>query len=158
MALYAEVGEETKEENKEEWVGEKREALTKVQVDLETKNDKIMKRKTELEAAKKRDGSIIKTLCPEEQNKAKKRKRPSLEKKNDDPKKFIGQRVAKYFDDPTDENPDHQVLYFGTIDKFSKENSLWHIKYDDDDEEEFDYSEIRTAILLYANSQNEDKN
>jgi len=157
MALYAEVGEETKEENKEEWVGEKKEALTKVQNDLETKNDKIKKRKTELDAAKNRDGSITKTVFPEEQNNAKKRKRPSLEKKSDDPQKFIGQRLAKYFDDPTDEDPDNQVLYFGIIDNFSKENSLWHIKYDDDDEEEFDYSEIRKAILLYAKSKSDDE-
>ena len=156
MALYAEVGEETKEENKEDWVEEKREVLTKVQVDLETNNDKIKKRKVQLDTAKKKDGSIINTVRLEEQNKTKKRKRASAEKKNDDPKKYVGQRIAKYFDDPTDEDPGHQVIYFGTIDKFSNDNALWHIKYDDDDEEEFDYTEIRAAILLYAKSKNED--
>jgi len=158
MALYAEVGEETKEENKEDWVGEKREAMTKVQINLEGNNDKIKKRKIELDAAKKKDGSIIKTVCPEEKSKAKKRQRSSpKKKKEDDPKKYIGQRIAKYFDDPTPQDPDHQIIYFGTIDKVSKDNSLWHIRYDDDDEEEFDFSEIRAAILFYAKNKKDDE-
>jgi hypothetical protein len=115
MALYSEVGEETKEENKEEWVGEKREALTKVQVNLEGNHDKIKKRKIELDAAKKKDGSIIKTVCPEEKTKAKKRPRPNPKKEKDDPKKYIGQRLAKFFDNPTPKNPDKQIIYFGTL-------------------------------------------
>lgn len=157
MALYSEVGEETKEENKEEWVGEKREALTKVQVNLEGNHDKIKKRKIELDAAKKKDGSIIKTVCPEEKTKAKKRPRPNPKKEKDDPKKYIGQRLAKFFDNPTPKNPDKQIIYFGTIDKFTTDNLLWHITYDDDDEEEFDFNEIRDAILLYAKNKEYDE-
>jgi len=157
MSLYGEVGEQTKEENKQDWVGEKREASTKVQVNLEGNNDKIKKRKSELDAAKKKDGSIIKIVCPEENNRSKKRQRSSPKKEEDDTKKYIGQRIAKYFDDPTPEDPDHQVIYFGTIDTFSRDNLLWHIKYDDGDEEEFDFGEIRAAILLYSKNNNGDE-
>lgn len=156
MALYAEVGEETNEANKELWVGEKREALSKVQGDLEGNNDKIKKRKIELDAAKKKNGSIIKTVCPEEKSRSPKRQKSSAKNEEDDHKKYIGQRIAKFFDDPTPENPDNQIIYFGTIDRLSADKSLWHIKYDDDDEEEFDFSEIRAAILLHAKNRNND--
>ena len=161
MALYAEVGEETKEENKEDWVGEKREASTKVQVKMERKNSKIQKRKKELDAAKKKDGSIIKTVCPPPENEKRgaKRPRPTLtKKKEDDPKQYVGQRIAKYFDDPTPENPNQQVIYFGTIDKVDKDNSFWHVRYDDDDDEEFDFREIRAGILFYAKNKKDDPN
>jgi hypothetical protein len=158
MALYAEVGEATKEENKEDWVGLKREASTKVQVNLEGKNDKIKKRKVELDAAKKKDGSIIKTMLPKEKTRPKKRQRSSPRKEEDDPRKYVGQRIAKYFDDPTEEDPDHQVIYFGTIDRYSKNNSLWHITYDDGDEEEFDFSEVRASLLLYGKNKVDDVN
>ena len=165
MALYSEVGEETKEENKEEWVGEKREALTKIQVNLEGNNDKIKKRKIELDAAKKKDGSIIKTVCPEEkskpkedESKAKKRPRPNPKMEMADPKKFVGKRIAKFFDDPTEEDPDNQIIYFGTIDRFTTAGkTLWHVTYDDNDEEEFDFNEIRSVILLYAKNQEDDE-
>lgn len=164
MALYSEVGEETKEENKEEWVGEKREALTKVQVNLEENNDKIKKRKIELDAAKKKDGSIIKTVCPEEKSKAKeeeckakKRPRPNPKKEMGDPKKYVGLRVAKFFDDPTEEDQDNQIIYFGTIDRFTTGKSLWHVTYDDNDEEEFDFNEIRSVILLYTKNNKDDE-
>ena len=158
MALYDEVGEETKEENKEDWVGVKREALTKSQAILEGKNDKIKKRKIELDAAKEKDGSLIKTMCREEEVRPNKRPKSDPKKADDiDPLKFVGQRIAKYFDDPTPEDPNHQIIYFGTVDRYSKKTSLWHIKYDDDDEEEFDIGEIRTGVLLYSSNKDNDE-
>ena len=156
MALYAEVTEENKQEKKENWVGEKREALTKVQVNLEGKNAKIKERKMELDAAKKKDGSIVKTLAPPQKEKTgTKRPRPSPVKE-EDPQRFICQRIGKYFDDPTPKDPNNQIIYFGTIDKYSKKSSLWHVTYDDDDEEEFDYGEICVGILLYSKNKDAD--
>eukprot|EP00536_Pseudo-nitzschia_multiseries_P000378 jgi/Psemu1/178518/e_gw1.5.39.1 len=151
LALYAEVNEEDKEENKEDWVGEKREALTKVQANLEGKNDQIKKRKLELDIAKEEDGSIVKTLSNSKEEK-RGAKRPRSDKE-DDPKKYIGQRIAKYF--PGED--DSHTIYFGTIDNYSTKSSLWHVMYDDDDEEEFDKDEIRTGILLYAKNREDDQ-
>lgn len=153
MTLYREVGEKDKEENEEEWVEEKREASSKVQVNLEEKNDQIKKRKIELDAAKEKEGSIINALCPEEESRAKKRPKPTPKKKDDTgPKKFIGQRIAKYFMNP------NEVLYFGTIDNYTASKKLWHVTYDDDDEEEYDRNDVREAILLYAKNKDDDEN
>ena len=169
MKLYVEVGEETREENKEGWAGEKREASTKVQENLETGNSKIRERKLQLDAGKRKEGSVLKTLCPEDKPKQKNKKRPRPEatpvkeakkakkkEKKENPRRFIGQRIAKFFEAPTVDNPDHQELYFGIIDNYSNANKLWHILYDDDDQEEFDLSEIRNAIILYSNNKKGD--
>ena len=153
MALDREVGEKDKEENEEEWVEEKREVSAKVQVNLEEKNDQIKKRKIELDAAKEKEGSIINALCPEEESRAKKRPKPTpTVKKETGPNKFVGQRIAKYFMDP------NAVLYFGTIDNYTARKKLWHVKYDDDDEEEYDRNDVREAILLYAKEKDNDEN
>lgn len=152
MALYIEVGEADKKENMEDWVEEKLEASTKVQTNLEEKNDQIKKRKIELDAEKEKEGSIINALCPEEESRAKKRPKPTPKKKKETgPKKFIGQRVAKYFYDPD------EVLFFGTIDNYKANTKLWHVKYDDSDEEEYDRNDIRAAILLYGKNKDDDE-
>ena len=159
MALYREVGEETIEENKEDWVREKREASAKVQVSLEVSNDKIKKRKIELDEANMKDGSILNTVFPEkEQSKVEKRQKSAPKKKEVVPEKYIGQRIAKYFDDPTEDDPDHQIIYFGIVDRYSADSKLWHITYDDDDQEEFDLSELRQSILLHAKNRDDDTN
>ena len=44
-------------------------------------------------------------------------------------------RIAKYFDAPTPKDEDHQEIYYGTIDKYIEGTKLWHIRYDDDDED-----------------------
>ena len=64
-----------------------------------------------------------------------------------DPNKYIGQRVAKYF--YVRSSKMNFQLYFGTIDKFSKNSKLWHVSYDDGDEEEFDFSEISVSMFLW---------
>ena len=156
MVLYHEVGEETKEKNKEDWVGEKREASTEVQVNLEGSNDAIKKHMVELNAAKEKERSIDES--PEEESRPKKRQKSVPTKKKADPKKYIGQRIAKFFDDPTPSDPDHQIVYFGAIDSYSATKKLWHITYDDDDQEEFEFDEVRQSILLYAKNKDDDCN
>ncbi len=159
LSVYREVGEETAGETTEDWVGEKLAASAEVQVNMEGTNDMIQKRKLELDAAKEKEGSIISAVRPEEKEaRPKKRPKRSSKKKESDPRKFIGQRIAKYFDDPIPNDPGHQIIYFGTIDKYTPGEKLWHITYDDDDEEEFDFPEIREAILLYSKNKDDDKN
>mmetsp|Transcript_67469 Transcript_67469/g.75574 ORF Transcript_67469/g.75574 Transcript_67469/m.75574 type:complete len:115 (-) Transcript_67469:153-497(-) len=82
------------------------------------------------------------------------------QKKEGNPKKYIGQRVAKYFEMPHPENVNQikKDLYLGTIDSISDPlNLLWHVRYDDGDEEEYDFRELRAGILLYAKEKGPDK-
>lgn len=155
MALYREVGEETSEENNEDWVGDKQEALTKAQTNLEGSSDKIRQRKVELEATKAKEGSIEKAVGPEEESRPAKQQKLTPRKKSYDPKKYVGQRIAKYFDAPTDDDDGNQELYFGNVESYREEDKLWHIEYDDGDAEDFDFDDLRTAVLEY--SQNRDK-
>jgi len=160
MFLYSEVGEECKEQDKADWVGEKRKASTKVQGDLVGKNNKIQERKEELDAIKKKGGSVVNLLSASGNDKrGEKRPRPTP-KKEGNPKKYIGQRVAKYFEMPHPENVNQikKDLYLGTIDSISDPlNLLWHVRYDDGDEEEYDFRELRAGILLYAKEKGPDK-
>ncbi len=156
MALYSEVGEETSEENSEDWVGEKREAATRVQANLEGSSDKIRQRKSELDATKAKDGSIEKAVGPEEESRPAKRQKSTPRKKALDPKKYVGQRIAKYFDAPTDDNENNQEIYFGTVERYTEEDKLWHIAYDDGDEEDFDLNDLKVAVHEYAGRKDED--
>lgn len=71
-----------------------------------------------------------------------------------DPTKYLNRRVAKVFQVNGDSK-----LYFGTVRSHSKvedvedegidERGLWHIVYDDEDEEDFDHSELVPVIKLY---------
>ena len=155
MVLYTEVGEELKEKDKEDWVGEKLKASTKVQEDLVEKNNKIQKRKEEFDATKKKEGSVVSMLTSlENEKRGEKRPRPTpTTTKKVDPKKYIGQRVTKYFEMPSVEDVDKNetLPYHGTVDKITDpSNLLWHVQYDDGDEEDYDFREIRDGILLHA--------
>ena len=147
------VGEESKEQDKEDWVDGKRKASSKVQEALVEKNEKVKMRKVELESGQDRDGTVVNMLSStgtkNDEQRGEKRPRP-----DEDLTKYIGQRIAKYF-----EMPDSNQLYFGKVDKVSDHsNHFLHIQYDDGDEEEFDFSEMRAGILLYAKQKNLEKN
>ena len=70
---------------------------------------------------------------------------------------FYLQRVAKYFDQDTEDNDKSEskkLLYFGTITSSKPVKSdngilLWHVQYDDDDSEDFNKLELMEAIKLY---------
>ena len=157
MALYREVGEETSEENNEDWVGEKQEASTKAQANLEESSDKIKQRKIQLEATMAKEGSIEKAVGPEEESRPTKRLKSTPRKKRYDPLNYLGQRIAKYFDAPTDDDEENQELYFGTVESYREEDKLWHIEYDDGDAEDFDFDDLRTAVLEYAQNKDQDE-
>jgi len=72
---------------------------------------------------------------------------------------FSGQRIAKYFEveGTTD-------LYFGSVDQFvsAKENDenvdLWHITFDDGDQEDFTRHDVIKARKLYQENAHKDTN
>ena len=59
---------------------------------------------------------------------------------------FLGRRVAKYF---------HEEVYYGTVSRWlpAYENRdkvhLWHVVYDDGDQEDYEREELDTALNLY---------
>merc|ERR1712032_916215 len=67
---------------------------------------------------------------------------------NDSPKNYIKTRVAKRFGG---------TLYFGTITHYRREG-LWHVLYDDGDEEDYDRKDLIKAEKLYDKNKTKDKN
>jgi len=64
--------------------------------------------------------------------------------KNDtkDPRSYIHMKVGKYFD---------ADLFFGTVTNYTKaQNGLWHVKYEDGDEEDYDKKELEEGLRLHA--------
>jgi hypothetical protein len=59
--------------------------------------------------------------------------------------------VAKYFGED---------LYFGYVDREKKDEEdgeqLWHVTYDDDDQEDYDHEDLKLAMLLYIEKEGED--
>jgi len=62
------------------------------------------------------------------------------------PHHFIGSRVAKTFFD--------NMVFYGTITSY--DNGFWNIEYDDGDMEDFDETDLNTAIELYDGKKSND--
>ncbi|KAL7576518.1 hypothetical protein ACA910_018017 [Epithemia clementina (nom. ined.)] len=67
---------------------------------------------------------------------------------------YVSRRVAKKFDG---------AVYFGTIGAYTppaenedEDAALWHVEYDDGDEEDYDVHEMVKYLKLYASKQHED--
>ena len=61
---------------------------------------------------------------------------------------FVKTRICKYFGKP-------RTLYFGTVVSFSPADAeddepLWHVVYDDNDEEDYTWPELRKRRKMYA--------
>jgi pantothenate kinase type III len=65
-------------------------------------------------------------------------------------KSYLLRRVAKYFDDE---------LYFGTIDEFYRPDDLdlWHVTYDDGDQEDLELGEMLTSLQEYNAHKGKDR-
>lgn len=68
-----------------------------------------------------------------------------------DPTQFVGERIAKIFGGK---------VYFGSISKVVLDaevgETLWHVDYDDGDEEEFSLEDLEEAQKLYAKKERRD--
>jgi hypothetical protein len=63
---------------------------------------------------------------------------------------YINKRIAKAFERQVDGKP-IPIIYYGTIISVTRdlEPFLWHVRYDDKDEEEMVEEEIRSSLTLY---------
>jgi hypothetical protein len=75
---------------------------------------------------------------------------------------YLGERVAKVFEQEDEMGQPFQEIYFGNIDRYvatsDSENPLWHVQYDDDDEEEFDEKDVKASLKLYIKEKKNDPN
>lgn len=163
LVYYAEVGEKSKERDQELWAEQKLDTSKEVQADME-RNPKVKHRKAELEKAKAKDGSIASvvvdvTTGPPNTKKRKKSESSKTKIPNlkSNPKKLIGNRVAKFFG---------KEVFFGTIESLvsvednpddNPDEVWWHIHYDDDDSEDMDQNQVRIALSLYQKKSDQDK-
>ena len=152
--MYREVGEENIKESEEI---NKKDAVKKQEQAEETakllaEKSAVVKTYSETPASerkqnKKRVAPPTKSAPPSKVQKVK------GARKKEDPLFYVGQRVAKYFG---------TEVYFGTVRKFippttKKDVDLWHIVYDDDDQEDYDHKDLRKGLALYKNNQQDDK-
>ena len=76
-----------------------------------------------------------------------------------DPFQYLKLRIAKEFEQEDDEGKPFQEIFYGTIDAFvgNADSPLWHVKYDDDDEEDFDEKDVKKALKLYESTRGGDE-
>lgn len=79
-------------------------------------------------------------------------------KKQDKKTMYLNRRIAKAFQQEDENGKLVDEIFYGTIDKLVHESEpvFWHVQYDDDDEEEFDESDVKAAIRLYAIHEKDD--
>jgi hypothetical protein len=172
MQLYQQVGEKTTT-NKRDWTEEsrtqKKNDAKKCADMLLEKSEWLRKKKEEDEKAKaaaKAAGAVKRSPSTLKVGTAKRAKisspagtpraRPKLDKKTF----YLNKRVSKAFPMEDNDGKLRDEIYFGTVDylKHADEPYLWHIQYDDDDEEEFDEKDMKVGLKLYEKHEREDKN
>ena len=159
LRLYMEHGEE-KVDEETIWAKEKTSKAKDVQDKLESESSKVQKRGQELAKEIEKGNTLVQIVATrtEEPPAKKAKKSPSSSKKPNrggkDPKDFVNKRIVKYF-------PDMEEWYYGTVEYFSGKDGngteLWHIQYDDDDQEDFDFSELREGIMNYEKRKDKDE-
>jgi hypothetical protein len=172
MKLYQQVGEKTTA-NKKDWNEEsrtqKKNDAKKCADMLLEKSEWLRKKKEEAEkvqAAAKAAGAAKRSPSTLKVGTGKRAKisspagtpraRPKLDKKTF----YLNKRVSKAFPMEDNDGKLKDEIYFGTVDylKHANEPYLWHIQYDDDDEEEFDEKDMKVGLKLYEKHEVEDKN
>mmetsp|Transcript_106478 Transcript_106478/g.159276 ORF Transcript_106478/g.159276 Transcript_106478/m.159276 type:complete len:667 (-) Transcript_106478:119-2119(-) len=165
LCLYNECGEKEKTDNAQPWVDEKKKAAKESADLLFEKSEKLRK---DIEDEKKK--KLARERSPESGSATMANRKRSWQQGDGDAKKprgkakksnaqaYLGRRIAKAFEQENDEGKIVTEIFFGTIDKIAKDTGvmLWHVQYDDDDEEEFDEKDIESAIRLYQVEQGGD--
>ena len=154
------------------WASEKKDRASKTVDELANKDPKLreeaqkradareaeMKLELEVEERKQQALANKRKLSPGSQANKKARKVSS----NNESKKsmYLNKRIAKEFEEEGEDGQIVRNIYYGTIDdvKESEKMSdwLWHVAYDDDDEEEFDEREIKRFLKFYAQHRDKD--
>jgi len=105
---------------------------------------------------------------PSKRQKSKTKRSKQKKNKKSSHMDHVGKRVAKTFEIPPADDANGlegatAQTFFGTIDKYVKPTKydptpLWHVRYDDDDEEEYDENDVKIGLELYERTKAQDKN
>jgi len=108
-------------------------------------NASVEKKEKQANGNVKKRSSDFTTSPPKKKQKIK--PKPQPEQKS--PQEYMGMRIAKWFD---------KDLFFGTITSFDPDEKLWKVIYDDNDEEEFDETELKVGLMLHRKKKHVDTN
>jgi hypothetical protein len=160
--LYLEVGEmvngeKLKVDQLTKSVAQMDEKIPKLKTEEQQRaaaREEEVKRKEEVEAKRKQAQSAKRSRAPSKGPPAKKIRKGNDTNGENKKTMYINKRVAKAFEGRAGESE----IFYGIIDKITnaKEPFYWHITYDDDDEEEFDETDITKALKLYQTHRTED--
>jgi hypothetical protein len=165
--LYSKVSEKKVPKGFETKVEEKRKASALAASNLRVWSDKVTKMLEQRElkppvAAVPRKRKTLPKPEPKKRSKRELQKKEKAvspatrieEEEEIDPMVYVGQRIAKYFDD---------VLYFGTIKEFKpsqtkkkRDLDLWFVFYDDEDQEDLDKRQLLHHLKLYGLQKGQD--
>jgi hypothetical protein len=161
LLLYDEVGEAEANDPNNELSTEKKSLSRELQEILLSKSEALRARKVELQQYI--DDGGLKDYFGCQTKDEKEAKRRKLAKRNvvENPKQFVGKRVAKEFavQDPESDDPEKMVdaIFFGTVRYLSDEAKVWYyVKYDDGDGEELDLKDLKWALKLYEANKKDD--
>jgi hypothetical protein len=68
---------------------------------------------------------------------------------------YIDRRTAKFFL-VEEEGSQVMKLFFGTVTEYRKEQSWWHVEYDDGDDEDMSTEELLPCLKLYNKNKSKD--
>jgi hypothetical protein len=153
LVLYDQVGElEGTNEEDDGWLAEKKKVSADVQEIMLGKSLGLRNRKVELQEHIDQ-GDLPQFLgCRTEEEREAKRRKMASRIIVENPKQYIGKRVAKEFpiEDPNDPSRMMDSIFFGTVEYISDEGKLWYfVKYDDGDSEEYELKDIEYGLKLY---------
>ena len=73
---------------------------------------------------------------------------------------YLNKRIAKEFEEEGEDGQIVRNIFYGTIDEVIEypkmSDWLWHVAYDDDDEEELDEREVKSFLKFYAQHSDND--
>ncbi|KAL3934864.1 MAG: hypothetical protein SGARI_003205, partial [Bacillariaceae sp.] len=153
LILYDEVGET---ETRDPELASTKMALSKeLQETLLPKSQMLRTRKAELQQYIDSRGLKDYFGCQTMDEREAKRRKTAKRGVVENPRRFVGKRVAKEFavqdpDFPDDDKKMIDAIFFGTIKGISDDAKLWYlVEYDDGDGEEMGLKDVQFALKLY---------
>ncbi|KAG7374592.1 Baf family transcriptional acitvator [Nitzschia inconspicua] len=160
LVLYDVVGEDEGKEDLDRDGLEQRKVTSKsVQEIMLDKSLALRNRKLELETYIAQ-GELPQFLgCYTEEEREAKRQKMASRVVIENPKRYIGMRVAKEFavEDPNNKGKLTEAIFFGTVEYITDEAKLWYfVRYDDGDCEEYELKDIEHGLKLYDTNKEDD--
>lgn len=150
LLLYKEIGEEPAIVSEQS--EEKRTQANEMAQILMSKSAIVKKHSETPISERKGQSSRKRSAGPSKRAPGVKTAKISVSARKQDPLSYVGKRVAKYFGED---------VFFGTVEKYipptsPNDEDLWHIHYDDEDQEDYDLKDLRKNLKIYEKHQDKD--